>query len=163
MMTSAHDKAAAILESVAEQFGIKFSSVGTGGGCMALEARLESGHWIVATDEGLCGFVERVQFESNDGEDDDDYQSRYGGGGAMGWSIGIYPNHDIDGIDTWMNGGSDDDTLVDVVDYDVFADSLPEMVGRALAALAQQRRVVIDEYTPGDGARIRVRRPGFYY
>jgi hypothetical protein len=61
-----------------------------------------------------------------------------------------------------MNGGSDNDAIVDVVDYDAFGDALPDMVGRALTALAQ-RRAAIDEYSVEGGARIRVRRPGFYY
>jgi hypothetical protein len=130
---------------------------------MALEARLESGHWIVATDDGLCSLRNRLTYESTDESGDDDYDPRYGADRqALGWSIGIYPNHDDDGIDTWMNGGSDNDAIVDVVDYDAFGDALPDMVGRALTALAQ-RRAAIDEYSVEGGARIRVRRPGFYY
>lgn len=163
MNTQAHDLAAKILSSVADRFGIQFSETNTGGGCMALEARLESGHWIVATDEGLCSFVARIGYEAAEESDDDDYDPRYGADRrALGWSLGIYENHDDDGTDTWMNGGSDNDAIVDVVDYDAYGEALPDMVGRALAALAQ-RRVVIDEYSVDGGARIRVRRPGFYY
>jgi hypothetical protein len=143
-----------ILSSVAERFGIQFAEVNTGGGCMALEARLESGHWIVATDDGLCDLRSRLVYEAVAREDGCDF--------PQGWSIGIYRNYDDDGIDTWMNGGSDNDAIVDVVDYDAFGDALPDMVGRALTALAQ-RRAAIDEYSVEGGARIRVRRPGFYY
>jgi len=130
-MTTTHE----VLDSVRDQYGITFTEVGTGGGCMALEARLESGHWIVATDEGLCSFANRVAYESTDGTDDDNYQSRYGNDGALGWSIGIYVNDPVE--DTWMSSG--EDTVVDVVDYNAFAADLPVMVGRALAALAGAR------------------------
>jgi hypothetical protein len=131
-----NDRAAEILATVRDRFGIGFNETMTGGGCMALEARLESGHWIVATDENLMGFARRIEAESfadnYNGHDGDDHC-------AMGWSIGIYPNHDDDGIDTWMNGGSDNDAIVDVVDYDVFADALPDMVQRALEQLVSSR------------------------
>ena len=125
----------AILAAVRDRFGISLTEVGTGGGCMALESRLESGHWIVATDEGLCGFRERVVFESSDGTDDDDYQPRYSHDGALGWMIGIYPNCEDDGID-WWGGGQD--SIVEVTDYDAVAADLPDMVGRALAALVSE-------------------------
>jgi hypothetical protein len=36
-----------------------------------------------------------------------------------------------------MNGGSDNDAIVDVVDYDAFGDALPDMVQRALEALTR--------------------------
>ena len=127
-----------ILSSVADRFGIHFSETMTGCGCMALEARLESGHWIVATDEGLCSLRNRLAYESTDESGDDDYDPRYGADRrALGWSIGIYRNHDDDGTDTWMNGGSDNDAIVDVVDYDAFGDALPDMVQRALEALTR--------------------------
>lgn len=87
---------------------------------MALEARLESGHWIVATDENLMAFVSRIAHEA---ELDADDERR-----PMGWSIGIYPNNTEHGCDWW--GG--EETVVDVIDYDAFADALPDMVGRAL-------------------------------
>lgn len=132
MNTQANDLAAKILKDVTNRFGIRFSEVGTGGGCMALEARLESGHWIVATDENLAAFRNRIAYEC---DADCDGETR-----PMGWSIGIYPSHDVDGIDTWMNGGSDDDTLVDVIDYDAYGDALPDMVQRALEQLASVAR-----------------------
>jgi hypothetical protein len=135
-----NDRAAEILSTVRDRFGIAFSETMTSGGCMALEARLETGHWIVATDEGLCAFVTRIGYEAADESGDDDYDPRYSADRrAMGWSIGIYPNHDDDGIDTWMNGGSDSDTVVDVVDYDAYADALPDMVQRALDQLVSSR------------------------
>lgn len=122
-----------ILSAVADQYGIRFSETHTGGGCMALEARLESGHWIVATDEGLCGFRERITAES--------FQDNYNGHAgddptACGWSIGIYPNGTAHGDDWW--GGQD--SIVDVVDWDAYAVDLPAVVGKALAALADSVR-----------------------
>lgn len=122
-----------ILSAVADQYGIKFSETHTGGGCMALEARLESGHWIVATDEGLCGFRERIAAESfvdnYNGHAGDDHT-------ACGWSVGIYPNGTAHGEDWW--GGTD--SIVDVVDWDAYASDLPAVVGKALAALADSVR-----------------------
>ena len=107
-----------ILDECRRQFGISFSETHTGGGCCALEARLESGHWIVATDEGLCGFRERQQFEA-----DPDHL-------PMGWSIGIY--EDQGGDEGWFGA---DDSIVDVVDLDARAENLPHMVAQALALL----------------------------
>ena len=108
-----------ILDAVKQQYGIAFTEVHTGGGCMALEARLESGHWIVATDENLTGFRDRFDLEDID-------QLPYG------WSIGIYLNNTAHG-DDWWGGG--EDAVVDVVDYDAWAHDLPAMIGAALKAL----------------------------
>jgi hypothetical protein len=133
-MNTAHNdastRAADILAAVRDQYGIAFTEVGTGGGCMALEARLESGHWIVATDEGLYGFVDRIAGESADDFDDESERQPYG------WYVGIYPNNTEHGED-WWGGGHE--PVVDVTDYEAFADALPELVGRALAELANSR------------------------
>jgi hypothetical protein len=108
-----------VLAAVADRFGIRFSEVGTGGGCMALEARLESGHWIVATDENLRSFRSRVAWEiENDA--------------PAGWSVGIYPHSDEPDMD-WFGM----DSVVDVIDYDAFADDLPTMVERALKGMVR--------------------------
>ena len=122
------EKVVTILAAVRSRFGIDFTETHTGGGCMALEARLESGHWIVATDENLSGFRERIEAESHpdsynahDGEDHN----------AAGWSIGIYPNDPDE--DTWMSG---DDSIVDVSDPDGRADQLPDVIEAALRELA---------------------------
>ena len=121
------EKAAEILSAVQSQFGIGFTEAHTGGGCMALEARLESGHWIVATDENLTGFRERIEAESYS----DSYNANYGDDhNAAGWSIGIYPNDPDE--NTWMSG---DGSIVDVVDLDGRAEQLPHMVEKALAEL----------------------------
>jgi hypothetical protein len=122
-----NDRAAEILSQVRDQFGISFTETMTGGGCMALEARLESGHWIVAVDECLMGFVARIAAESVT----DNYNSHYSDDHrAMGWSVGIYDDND----GTWMG---QEDSLVDVVDYDAYADALPDVVARALEALTR--------------------------
>ena len=110
-----------ILSSVADKFGIRFTEVGTGGGCMALEARLESGHWIVATDEGLSSLWDRLIYEGVARANGDEF--------PQGWSVGIYPNSTAHGDDWW--GG--EDSVVDVVDYDAYGDGLAHVVGRALA------------------------------
>lgn len=117
-----------ILDAVKERFGIRFTETMTGGGCMALEARLETGHWIVATDEGLCGFRERLEFESFP----DNYNTFTGDEPrAMGWSIGIYP--DAGNGDAW----SGVDSIIDVVDCDAYGADLPDMVGKALEQLVE--------------------------
>ena len=117
-----------ILAAVRDQYGITFTETLTGGGSCALEARLESGHWIVATDEGLCSFRERLEFESFS----DNYNTHAGDDPrAMGWFVGVYP--DVDG--SWMGGH---DSIVDVCDYDAYAADLPVMVGRALSALTSK-------------------------
>ena len=115
-------KSREVLGEVKRRFGIGFSETYTGGGCCALEARLESGHWIVATDEGLCSFRERLTFEADADAD--------GGRRALGWAIGIYEHEE------WMDG---DEAVLFVTDFDAFADALPDLVGRALAELAESR------------------------
>jgi hypothetical protein len=121
-MTQAMD----ILDTVADVYGIRLTETMTGGGCMALQARLETGHWIVATDEGLCGFRERIAFESGD----EGYEPRHSDDlQALGWFIGVY-EHDDEG--DWMGGK---EPLVDVVDYDAYAGDLPGMIGKALGRL----------------------------
>lgn len=107
-----------VLSSVRERFGIRFYEVETGGGCCALEARLESGHWIVATDEGLMGFRDRVRWEREEGD-------------PLGWSIGIYP-HNGDDSD-WFGV----DPIVDVIHLDAFASDLPAAVADALEQLTR--------------------------
>ena len=106
-----------ILDECRSRYGISFDEAMTGGGCCALQARLESGHWIVATDEALCGFRERCEFEA-----DPDHPN-------MGWFIGIYP--DMGGDEQWFGAES----IIDVGDYDARAEQLPDMIGVALAEL----------------------------
>jgi len=114
-----------ILDTVRDTYGIAFTETHTGGGCCALEARLETGHWIVATDEGLCGFRERLEFESFE----DNYNSHAGEDHrALGWFVGIYEHNEESG--DWMG---QDDSLVNVCDYDAYAADLPRMVGLVLA------------------------------
>ena len=117
-----------ILDAVRDEFGIRFTETMTGGGCCALEARLESGHWIVATDEGLCGFRERLEFESFD----DNYNTHAGEDPrALGWFVGIYEHNPESG--DWMSG---DGSIVDACDYDAYGADLPRVVGAALRELS---------------------------
>jgi hypothetical protein len=108
-----------ILELVNRVTGVSFSEVDTGGGCRALEARLESGHWIVATDENLMGFRRRIELEAAEGT-------------PMGWMIGVYPNS-TEFDDDWWGGGQE--SVVEVTDYDAFAGELPRVVIEALQGL----------------------------
>lgn len=107
-----------ILDECRDRFGISFDEAMTGGGCCALQARLESGHWLVATDESLCGFRERCEFEA-----DPEHCN-------MGWSLGVY--EDQGGDEQWFGAES----IVDVVDIDARAEKLPDMIELALKALA---------------------------
>lgn len=127
MVNDVADKVRDILGAVEQRFGIKFGETMTGGGCMALEARLESGHWIVATDEGLCGFRERLTFEAEADPDD--------GRRPLGWMIGIYPDGGDDVC--WLSG---EDPIIDVFDGDAFGEALPDVIGIALAQLASERK-----------------------
>lgn len=115
-----------ILTEVKDRFGISLSEVNTGGGCMALHARLETGHWIVATDVNLSGFADRVDSESYS----DSYNSHYSDDyRAMGWSVGIYP--DMGGDEQWFGA----DSIVDVVNLDLYAEDLPAILAEALDQL----------------------------
>lgn len=107
-----------ILDECRRRFGISFTEEWTGGGCCALQARLESGHWLVATDEALCGFRERQKLEA-----DPEHPN-------MGWSLGVYP--DMGGDEQWFGAES----IVDVCDYNARAEQLPDMVAWALKELA---------------------------
>jgi hypothetical protein len=115
-----------ILEDVQQQTGIRFSEVDTGGGCRALEARLESGHWIVATDQNLMGFRRRIEFEADEST-------------PMGWMIGVYPNS-TEFDDDWWGGGQE--SVVEVTDYDAFAGELLRVVLEALQGLTELYRKV---------------------
>lgn len=120
-----------ILDEVKRRFGISFSETMTGGGCCALEARLESGHWLVATDDALCGFRERQEYEA-----DPDHPN-------MGWSIGIYP--DMGGEEGWFGA----DSILDVIDIDARADKLPDMIELTLRELTS----VAKSNTPKEGVQ----------
>jgi len=77
--------AAIILWKVRLDLGILLHEVHTGGGCYALEGRLESGHWIVATDPDCHSLRSRLGLEWF--------------GKPMGWCVGIYNDHE----DGWAN------------------------------------------------------------
>ena len=124
--------ASAILADVRSQFGITFTETCTGGGCMALEARLESGHWIVATDENLMPFEERVEFEAQERERWEEEQEF--SAITMGWAVYIYPHDEED--NTWMQSS---DEALGVWDQDSSAECLPGMVYKALKMLAGRK------------------------
>lgn len=111
-----------VLAEVRRRFGISFIEQSTGGGCMCLEARLESGHWLIATDEGLCSYRERLDIEADSPR-------------PMGWSIGIYPHSDEPYMD-WFGV----DSIVDVIDTDAYAEDLPDLIERALRELRHVTR-----------------------
>jgi hypothetical protein len=127
-MTSTHN----VLTAVSDRFGIQLSETMTGGGCMALHARLETGHWIVAVDDMLMSLASRIDYETDSADDYDD-----GGRRPAGWSVGIYPDM---GADSEWSGA---DSVVDVVDYDLFAEDLPEVIGRALALFVSSQLATV--------------------
>lgn len=108
-----------LLDKVERLYGIRFNEVDTGGGCCALEARLESGHWIIATDDGLCSIKERYEWEL----------ARQC---PAGWSVGIYAH--VDGAD-WYHG---EQAVVYLDEPDAVAEHLPEIVEQALERLASR-------------------------
>ena len=110
-----------VLTAVADRFGIALREVATGGGAVALHARLESGQWLVASDECLMTLASRIALET---VTDADGETR-----PAGWSVGIYPHNPE--TELWFGA----DSVVDVSDYDAYAADLPDMVGRALSAL----------------------------
>lgn len=120
-----HTVAMAVLTAVRKRFGIELSEVHTGGGCWALDGRLESGHWIVVCDPDCFKLTDRIRREDESGD-------------GFGWSVGIYPNsHDSDG-DSWFGELS----ITDAYAYDVPATdtgALCDAIGRALRDLSALR------------------------
>jgi len=121
-----------VLDSVRAEFGITLTETMTGGGCMALESRLESGHWIVATDDNLSSLSHRIESESYA----DSYNSHDGENfNACGWFVGIYANTDED---SWMDG-SGSDAIYSAHDADAYAIDLVSVVRRVLAEMVSSR------------------------
>ena len=69
---------ARLLESLRSHTGLSLQCQHTGGGCIAYEARLESGHWLVVTNSGLDTFERQLYVELLTGK-------------PQGLSVGIYP------------------------------------------------------------------------
>ena len=117
-------KASDALAEVKARFGISLREVGTGGGCIAWEARLETGHWIVATNEALSNMREQIQWE----EDNE---------APMGWGVGFYPNDDSEGIDTWMGQPSE---IAFHLDLDAYAQDLADVIAEAFKVYHDELR-----------------------
>lgn len=112
-----------VLSDALQRYGMRFTEIGTGGGCMALQTRLESGHWLVATDEGLMSLADRI---SHEGDLDADDESR-----PCGWSIGIYADGGIDS-DGYPLEWSGQESISDLSDWDAYAADLADVIGKAL-------------------------------
>ncbi len=84
----------AILADVPRQTGITFEPFNSGGGCMILEGRLESGLWIWITDvdPGLTCLPRRRAHEAN--------------GIDVGWMITIHPTDYDDPAEPCPDGGT---------------------------------------------------------
>jgi len=120
-------KASDALAEVKARFGISLREVGTGGGCIAWEARLETGHWIVATNEALSNMREQIQWE----EDNE---------APMGLGVGFYPNDDSEGIDTWMGQPSDNGPIAFHLDLDAYAQDLADVIAEAFKVYHDELR-----------------------
>ena len=94
-----------ILQKIKDAYGIVLTEIHTGGGCYALEGRLETGHWIVATDLDCHLFSSRLGFEWD--------------GPAMGWCVGIYD--DVDGY--WG-----EEAVLQVTDHNAAGWQLPKVI-----------------------------------
>lgn len=117
-------KASDALAEVKARFGISLREVGTGGGCIAYEARLESGHWIVVTNEALGSLEEQEGWEADNAE-------YYGPDSTgMGVYVGFY-NHLSDELD-WSGA----DCIHMHIEYDCAVDAIPFAVDQALAEFA---------------------------
>lgn len=108
-----------VLRAVREQFGIVLSDVDTSGGCYNLIGRLETGHWVVATDhEFLMSLRERERYEQEEG---------YG----IGWHVSVHLNERPEGIDQpcrYGYGGA----VCYIADYEATTAELPTVIGRTL-------------------------------
>ena len=111
-----------ILADVKRRTGLSFSEVNTGGGCMALEARLESGHWIAVTDDALASLTYRIHFESQTDEDGERIS-------PLGTYVGVYENDPE--TDSWMC--SEEGPLTCVYDDDAYAATIPDMIVAAIS------------------------------
>lgn len=117
-----------LLTEMRDRFGLNFSEVDTGGGCFALEARLESGHWIVATSTEPYQIGWRIKREQAERE-------------PYGWVVGIYPNNTAHGEDWW--GSSE--AIVLVEDHNAFAGDLKPLIHDAITQLAWLPQAITGE------------------
>ena len=92
---------------------------------MALQARLETGHWLVATDGELCELDLRIRLESVLNADDETT--------PMGWSIGFYEDGGLDS-QGYALGWSGQDSISDYYEDDAYARDFPDVLQRAIAA-----------------------------
>lgn len=106
----------AVLAEVKASTGIQFTATDTGGGHIAWEARLESGHWIVATNEALDNMRYQIAWEADNEA-------------PLGWAVGIYEEED-----GWWGGGQE--PILFHIDLDAYAQDMAQVVSAALAIFA---------------------------
>ena len=120
---SAGAHAAFILWKVRLDLGVLLHEIHTGGGCYALEGRLETCHWIVATDLDCNSLRSRLGFEWF--------------GPPMGWCIGIYRDGEEYSSDGWWLG---EEAVLQVVDHSAEGWQLHQVMEVALRQLASRPR-----------------------
>ncbi|WP_396910288.1 hypothetical protein [Mycolicibacterium sp.] len=110
-----------LLASVRGDIGIELEVVNTGGGNEVMQARLETGHWLVVSeaDDFLSNIEDRLAADS------DSY--------PLGWFAGIYANDDSDGVD--QPAGQDEGGCLTYVQrdgarFDELNDVLREVLGQ---------------------------------
>ena len=113
-----------VLDAVDAELGIRFEEINTGGGSMALQARLETGHWVVAVDSDLCELDLRIRFESVLDADDETT--------PMGWSIGFYEDGGLDS-QGYALGWSGQDSIAEYCEDGAYAHDLANVLQRAIA------------------------------
>lgn len=106
-----------VLADVKASTGLDFRATSTGGGHIAWEARLESGHWIVATNEAFDNMRFQIQWEADNEA-------------PLGWAVGIYEHEE--GSD-WMGG---QEPILFHIDLDAYAQDMAQVVGAALRTFA---------------------------
>ena len=119
----------AILAEVTRQTGITFAPFNSGGGCMILEGRLESGLWIWITDvdPGLTCLHTRRAYEA--------------AGVHLGWMITIHPTDPEEPGGATPDGGT---TVASVTHHSAPATQPPALIILALQAAARHAHHDID-------------------
>jgi hypothetical protein len=132
-----------VTRAVRDATGINLSMTNAGGGTYVFDGRLDDGSWIVANDSDgrhYGDMLERTEDEKPEWDDEP--------GTPLGWNVGIYPNLDEDGEDTWM--GNDSYPIHNHDDPDATVDDLPRVIQHALTTMP--RRHDDDHHTDKTGS-----------
>jgi hypothetical protein len=122
-----------VTRAVRDATGINLSMTNAGGGTYVFDGRLDDGSWIVANDSDgrhYGDMLERTEDEKPEWDDEP--------GTPLGWNVGIYPNLNEDGEDTWM--GDDSYPIHGHDDPDATVDDLSRVIQHALTTMPRNQR-----------------------